>query len=53
MGVRVIPEPGNMEVLGDLFHISRKLRAEAQAEWVQANQPVDMRATLNFQELLS
>ena len=39
--MRVIPDPRNMEVLGDLFHFSRTLRAEAQAEWVQANQPVD------------
>ena len=52
MGIRVIPDPGNMEVTGDLVHFSGTLRAEAQVEWVKANQPVDAGATLNFQELL-
>ena len=33
MGIRVIPDPGNMEVTGDLFHFSGTLRAEAQVEW--------------------
>ena len=50
--MRVIPDPGNMEVIGDLFHFSGTSRAEAQVEWVKANQPVDTGATLNFQELL-